>query len=425
MMTKILLVWEMGGGLGHISGLNVLANALVDKQHLVTMVLPEHALVNVYRNPNYHYLTAPKTKQTQLQFSRSPASYTEVLLAAYYHNADELTRLIAAWKKIFTQEDADLIIFDAAPTALLASRGLRAKTINLGTAFFIPPNQYPLPPFTSAKGVTQKTLEKSDALLLRNVNQALSTNQLIPIDKFKPVFNVDLNLITSLPELDPYAAFRSVQKKQNETVNTEKILPNFTYIEQFLTHHNGDKIPLDWSSFLTKKKVYVYLKYDYPQLKKFLTVFISKDIEARVYISGLPAKILTNDHIFDLPLPKGIVISTEPYDLSEELGKADLIICHGGSLINQALLRGVPIMAIPLQQEQFTTAQKCIDHGLGLGLNPHEQQTAKISATLDELLVNSKYKVNAQKLKNTYSSAHIASPLAKALSEIEKLLSIG
>jgi len=423
-MAKILLVWEMGGGLGHISRLNVLAKLLVEKQHIVTIVLPENTLADVYSTSNCHYVMAPNTQHEHIQLSRSPVSYTEILLATYYHNTDELTRLIAAWKKIFIQEDADLIIYDAAPTALLASRELKAKKINLGTAFFIPPNQYPLPAFSTAKVVTQRTLKKSDDLLLHNINQALGANQLTSIEKYKSVFTVDLNLITSLPELDPYATYRPRQQKQCEPENSEKSIRKFKYIEQFLTHYDGDKTPLDWSNFSTKKNIYAYLKYDYPQLKNFLSVFITKSIEARIYISGLPQKKSENDYIFDLSFPKDIIISTAPYELNDELDKADLIICHGGSLINLALLKGVPIMAIPLQQEQFTVTQKCIDHGLGLGLNPHEQQTDKISTTLDELLTNSKYKVNAQKLKNTYSCARMNSPTSKALFEIEELLSI-
>lgn len=407
-MHNIILIWEMGAELGHITRLKELAEKLCQKGHNVTFILNTPSLISAlpphYPTTPFNVIQAPaKWTKKSLKLSRKPANFSEILIANGYHKTQELTDQIQEWQQLLTSLNADLIIFDYAPTAILASRGLLCKKMSLDDPFSKPPNSYPLPIFSMARNVSINNLRISDDKLVNIVNKALCTLHIPPIKFAYDIFHVDRSILLSIEEVDPYA---------NQRENTKYYGP--------ISSNNLSGASLTWSANPKTKKVFAYLKPDYPKLDELLDALSQLNIEAHIYI---PSSTLKGEQgAMNNNKAPNIRISNTPYILDSSLQSADLLICHGGhSTTLNGIINGLPVLLIPLQQEQFITTQRCIDSGLGRGLNPHEGVKTIIPALLD-LIETPHYRENARECQLKYQSFAFKPALDHTLEQAEKLL---
>ncbi|MCJ8139062.1 glycosyltransferase [Falsirhodobacter halotolerans] len=78
------------------------------------------------------------------------------------------------------------------------------------------------------------------------------------------------------------------------------------------------------------------------------------------------------------------------------LDQADLCITHGGlNTVMEALMRGVPLLAIPLAFDQFGVAARVVHHGAGLRLSRHRLGVEKVQAAVERLLRDPTFARNA------------------------------
>ncbi|CAG2164062.1 unnamed protein product [Oppiella nova] len=65
----------------------------------------------------------------------------------------------------------------------------------------------------------------------------------------------------------------------------------------------------------------------------------------------------------------------------------DLVITHGGNgTVNECFYYGVPVLAMPLYGDQYDTAQRVRESGLGLRLNPFHCTDAELLGTVDDMV---------------------------------------
>jgi Glycosyl transferases, related to UDP-glucuronosyltransferase len=372
-MAKIVLVWELGADLGHISRLDALAKRLQQKGHTVTLALSNTAeLHRLYSadSPSYKVVPAPQWPDKPVKLSREPANLSEVLLALGYYKHEALTQRVQAWRQIFSSQTPDLIVFDYAPTALLAARNFCCPKISLDDPFTRPPNLSPLPAYDDS--ISAQNLQLSDDKLIAVVNQVLGAFGLEKIEHVYDIFHTQKSFLLSVAELDPFADWRDPGD----------------YIGPIKTAGAGLR-KLAWKS-ATPTKVFAYLKPSYPAIREFLTALAQSGLETKIFLPGADAEILNRWANY------GLDIATTPFDLAD-LNQADLAICHGGHATSlQAALQGMPLLIIPLQQEQLATARKCIASGLGLGLGAGVTDRDKITSLLQRLLSEPEFRAAAQ-----------------------------
>lgn len=85
--------------------------------------------------------------------------------------------------------------------------------------------------------------------------------------------------------------------------------------------------------------------------------------------------------------------------LNDLLGhpRTRLFISHcGKAVMHEAIYHGVPILALPLFQEDRANAENLVHRGLGLYLNIFKLTPQKLEDMLNELLKNKKYNENAE-----------------------------
>jgi UDP:flavonoid glycosyltransferase YjiC (YdhE family) len=366
-MAKVVLVWEMGADLGHITRLDALARHLCSRGHVVTAIfsdLREIQRIYSHHNPPYQVLQGPSWTDRRLKLTRPPASLTEVLLSVGFYKSEIVAEKLLQWKTLFADLQADIILFDYAPTAQLAARQYSWHKVNLGDPFSTPPIRSPLPLFDFNAKISDANLMISDQRLVDVINQALRKVELDEIQYAHELFSADKTFLLSIPEIDPFAHWRTSEH----------------YVGLLKTQNNGD-VNLNWRD-APGKKVFGYLKPAYPHLKQFLQAVSKLDLQGRFFIPNAPQDLL------DQYQQSNIEIVTTPYDISS-LEQCDLVVCHGGhSTVLHSVLNGVPVLLIPLQQEQLSVTQKAVTCGLGLwlghGVSDVEQIRATIQATVTD-----------------------------------------
>lgn len=137
-MTRWLLAWEMGHGLGHLAGLMA-----VRRQALLHGIEPVIASSNplpesVAVPEGCRFLLAP-TWPVLAQQLTGTSSMTELLFEQGFAAPHALAARVQRWRDLFDVVAPSAVITDHAPTALLTARALGIPAVQLGTGFAIPP----------------------------------------------------------------------------------------------------------------------------------------------------------------------------------------------------------------------------------------------------------------------------------------------
>ena len=135
-MATIFFAWELGGGLGHVTQIVSLANGLRPAGHRVVVALRElPRAAELLDNSGITLLQSPYKPPPGQNSIATPRTFAHVLWNAGFGDPSELRVLTEAWGNLLDFVAPDLIVFDHAPTTLLAARGRRVKRVVLGNGF--------------------------------------------------------------------------------------------------------------------------------------------------------------------------------------------------------------------------------------------------------------------------------------------------
>ena len=211
-MSRILLVWELGGNLGHITRLLALAKALRRRGHNVSFALGNTRLAaEVLTREAFPFVQAPVVRSAAPDLPPEPASYPEILFHFGFADAALLTAAVRAWRELYRELAPELIVFDHAPTALLAARDTGIPRVVFGTGFASPPRVSPMPSIRPWQDIALKRLEASELRALETANVTLRAIDAEPLGVFHELFDVEENILATLPELDHYGPRANVR----------------------------------------------------------------------------------------------------------------------------------------------------------------------------------------------------------------------
>lgn len=401
-MTNVVLVWEMGTDLGHVTRLDALARRLSSRGHQVTCIFSDVREISRIHSkseapPPYRLLEGPNWQERKQKLSRLPASLTEVLLSVGFYKSQIIVEKLTQWQTVFSSLAPDVILYDYAPTALLATRDLPCQKINLGDPFSTPPARSPLPVFDYGVKMSEANLLISDRRLVETANEALRVLGLREIQIAYDIFAADKTFLLSIPELDPFSFVRDSEH----------------YIGRFDAQQESCR-QLNWENS-SRKRIFAYLKPLYPNLSALLQAVSALDVQGRFFIPG------ASQEIFDTYGSSNIEIVTSPYDLSD-LGQCDLVICHAGhSTLLQTVLNGIPSLLIPLQQEQMSITQKAIFSRLAVGISHQLSDAENLRAIMRKLLDDSEFRHRVKACADHYQHIFTKSALDTVTEYVEHL----
>jgi hypothetical protein len=358
-MARIFFAWELGNHFGHLTRLLPLAIALREAGHECRFAVRNlGSAAGVLTPHQFEYFQAPVLTFRSL-LPGTPASYAEKLLSLGYLDPHKLLGGVQAWTNLIASTNADIVVADYAPTAILASYILGVKSIRFGNGFENPP--------TSNAGLSTALFETADFVrgnaserrLAAAVNVVLSAFGIRQIGTFDDIVEGSPLSLATFSELDHYSRGDG----------------------NYVGH-----ISMDVSHFCTKwdeaapMRILAYLRQDMPgkdRLVRYLkrtaadTVIVIPDAIDRRTI-----KLQEDARTFERPIA-----------MSNLVPRADAVVSYGGAgLVAEALLAGVPLFLFPQTTEQKITAERVRALGAGVVIREADVEQEGIERALDEFI---------------------------------------
>ena len=402
----ILFAWELGGGLGHMLPMLPLVEGLARQGHSVYVALRElRRAADVFARAGVRFLQAPFAGSTP-RFPR-PAAYAQLLANVGFGDFAELFAHACAWRNLFKLVDPDLVLFDHAPTALLASRGLPMRRALLGSGFFNVPDTADesgvwavLRP-ELARRIGPRPLLDQQQQVLDRVNKLLGKWRQPPIDRLGQLYSdVDENFLTTLPELDPFAGRRDGPGY-------------FGYWGPSCSAaaRSAPGEPPQWPAG-RGRRVFAYLK-RFEALGDLLAALRDSGCPTLVYLDRPAA----DDLGYESPTLR---FARRRIDAAAAGRECDVAVHNAGhGLTAEMLLAGNPILEIPLNWEQRLNAQAVERLGAGAVASCRDPQAVR--AGLDALLAG-RFDAAAWTFARRYAALDPARQRASMQSSLVRLL---
>ena len=399
-MTRILLAWELGSNLGHLSRLLSLGLRLKERGHEVLVAARDVGLATQVLAPSGIRFVQSPAISARLRDGEPPASFADLLLAQGWASPTVLWGLVQAWGNVLRLFSPSVVVLDYAPTALLTGRILALPCALLGTGFELPPLDSPLPAFPGFAAVAPDAAVSSDARALESANHVLEAYRAPRLTALRDLFVADARWLTTFAELDQYGP-RAEER----------------YVGPIGSLDRGESV--QWPDGFAHR-VLAYLRPGTPGLSEMLRALSAqRDTAVICAAPGVP-----EDSVQSLHRP-GFRFLGKPVNLPPLLPRASLFVSYGpAASVAGTLVRGVPQLIVPAHVEAQMTAIRV--QGMGAGVQLHSGATeAEIGTVLQRMLGDRRYRVRALEFAERYRGFDPAAAADRIVSEIEQLAEHG
>ncbi len=387
-MARILLAWELGRNLGHLSRLRPLACRLKARGHVVlTAARDLGSAANALAPAAIAFVQAPISSPSPIAAPAGGrlASYADLLLHQGWGDAPQLVGLLQAWINLIRMFAPDAIVLDHAPTAALAARSLAIPAAWIGTGFEIPPAATPLPPFP---GMPMEAAAQAEDKALDLANRVLSAMHLRELSALTDLLADTPRWLATYPELDHYGA-----------------RPDERYVGVFDELGYGKTV--EWPG-RGKHRVFAYLRAQTPGYGAILKALSSIDADVVGYAPDIPVSVAAS-----LARP-GLILTNEPVRMDPLCDSMDVCVSYApAGTVATTLLHGIPQLCAPLHREASLTALRVEAMGAGLVLRG-QQTPAAAETTIRNILESG----TCTKQAKTFAERHRDSDKAAAVEAI-------
>lgn len=341
-MSRILLTWELGLNLGHLTRLLPVAQQLKAEGHTVLVATRDIQAASAVLAPaGIPFVQAPHLPQG-MALAHRPNGYADILLSQGWSDRRTLHGLTHAWLNLFRLFNPERLVLDYSPTVSLAARIAKIPTVLMGNGFELPPATDPLPAFPGFSWATPAKAAESEGIAVANANVVLGSFRGQPITALRDLVLGQVRLLATFPELDHYG---------------ERL--DARYVGPLLGDLTAPRI--GWPR-VEGPKIFACLRPDTPQVGLILSALAHMRACVICVATGFAP-----DQLAALKVPHVRHVSG-PVDLPH-LKNADLCITYGaeGTML-RFLLAGVPQLLLPWHVETYMAARKLSSAGLGQSL---------------------------------------------------------
>jgi len=394
---NVLMVWELGAGLGHTIPLAAIGTCLMGNGHHVSYALRNPKTAGVAGiEPGIDVCAAPIMGAFR---PNQNAAYdcADMLLLRGYEMPDHLDGRLDSWLRIFERFAPDTIVTDHAPSARLAANIAGIPTHAIGNGFAIPPLTSPLQPFIQPPNSHATKQQDAERRLNDAINAALCRYGRPEIERAVDLFFGGSTFLITLEELDNY----------NNRQGALYYGPPFRE-----STGASPQWPPQWPA-VASKRVFVYLYPDAPVLPMVLTGLDQLGVSTVVYAGSNGASDFAN------LATRNVVFTEQPFALTKPSTRCDLVICQGGgNTVATSLLQGIPVLIYPRHVEQQMTCRRLKSQGRADTLdNASDQDT--VNQTILRCLNNENLHKCADDFARKYQSfdgKHVAKSIAEQIS---------
>jgi hypothetical protein len=377
-MATFLFTWELGSGLGHMMQMLPMVRELGLRGHRVCCALRDlSSAQSIFGDQPVMLLQAPVKMSARVGHISPPRTLAHILSNVGYRDERELAGLAIAWRTLFEMVRPDVIVFDHSPTAMLASRGLAARRVAIGSGFGIPPDQHPLPNLRPWEPADAAALLRDEQALLDRMNDALALWSQPPLGHVAQIYSdVDDSFLLTFRELDHYPNRPPQVRYRGTWTEPQGAAPIWP----------GGAGP----------RIFGYLK-PFAALPQLLEHLRALAYPTLLFVPGADPRLVQQ---FSAPTLK---FESQRLDLSAVAVQCDLAIVHGthGTVFTM-LMASKPTLQLPLYLEQglFGTAV-C---KMGAGLQPPIQDVQLIGRDLQRMLSSPSFAQAAR----AFAARHLA-----------------
>ena len=142
---RVLIAWEHGRNLGHVSRLLALAEEIRAQGAEAVWALPatqRHARALV-RAAGFEVLPCPALPANAARTDFTPLSFADILLSFGFGDSDALATQVKAWLDVMHAVQPDRVLLDYAPAAQLAAHLVGLPAAQITNGFDAPPADCP------------------------------------------------------------------------------------------------------------------------------------------------------------------------------------------------------------------------------------------------------------------------------------------
>lgn len=396
-MARILFIWELGGGWGHLSRFRPIATELHRRGHEIFLALRDLSRVESTLGAfRFQVFQAPVWMTKMKGWATPPLNYSDILSRAGFFSKEGLGGLVWGWRNLYDLIKPDLLFIDYGPTALLASRGYSIPRVIIGSGFSSPPRLTPMPNMRPWLSIPQERLFQSDRMVMTVANQVLEGLGQEPLSTLSQLFEVEEDFLCTFPELDHY---------QNRG--------KARYWGPIFDLKGGPTPPWPPGG---GKRIFAYLKHEYGDFEKIVQCLSKLPCSILVHTYGLAENFIKKYERSHLKFISHLV------SLSEVREEADLIICHGGNGTTCAtLLGGKPLLLLPAQLEQYLFSLNVVKLGAALLVNP-EEGSPDYSTLIYQLLYQPSFTDRAKEFAAKYRDFNQEKQLASIADRCHEII---
>jgi glycosyltransferase involved in cell wall biosynthesis/UDP:flavonoid glycosyltransferase YjiC (YdhE family) len=392
----VMFCWELGAGLGHLMQMLPLAEDLAKQGYRVFVVLRElERAVEVFGRAGVSYLSAPYVPTRTPRCGRA-VGFAQLLANTEFGEDNELFARASAWRNLIRFVRPDLIVFDHAPTALLAARAFPGVVrAVIGSGFCAPPpapvtvaSDPNAPPWgllrPAAAAADPAPARAVEAEVWERVNWVLANWRLPPLEHLAQLYtDVAETFLVTFPELDHF-------RERTRAAYWGPVLH---------APAGTDGEAPRWPEG-AGKRVFAYLKAT-PSTREVLQALKAAGCPTLAYVDGLGGEARKRIESSTLRLADRRV------DVARASRECHLAVLNGGHAVtSEMLLAGKPVLAVPLAFEQQLTGEVLRRLGAGESAPPRRGEPWDWSGRpkLDALLTDERYTVAARRFGQRYAS---------------------
>lgn len=376
-MVNILFTWERGKNIGHVLPHLQLIRELQARRHRVLFAAQNVTTAEEILKPlGCPVVQAPPAGRRLPPAGRNLplANLPQMFFNVGFHDPVETSARLRSWREIFASFQPDLLVADFSPTALLAAHGSPIKRVAFGLGYLFPPDEDPMPAISFWQDTDTEKARFYQGRLLTAIRQACAPLALPPVARLSVLTQGELNLISSLPELDSH--------------------PRRTTPFQY--HYDPATIPGSVPPVWPRgrgKRLFGYL-HPSPWLYSLLQAIQKRGCPALFYGPALPAEI---KKAFASPQ---IHFTTELLDIKLVREECDLALFDASSgSIGQMLWAGKPMLLLTQDIDQRINGRKAWEAGVALVWPPFATGDGKgVVGCLDRLLTEPEWSSRAMAL---------------------------
>jgi len=394
-MSRILYVWELGTGYGHVGSVLPLAVRLKARGHEVVFALRDLTHAERFLGRRGFALLQAPVWLSEKRGLDLPVSYAEMLANFGFLDRAGLTGMVKAWRQLYALVQPDLLVIDHAPTALLAARGTGTRRVLFGTGFCSPPRTSPIPSLRPWLNMSPERLLESERQVVATMNELSGDLGTKPLEALADLFEADEDFLCTFAELDHFSRMGA------------------HYWGPLFASDEG--IAPEWPAG-SGERIFAYLSPAYHDFEKVVSQLRNLPCRSLIHARGVSEKEILKYQA------RNVVFSAEPVRMTQASRETDLVICHGGHGTTAAsLLAGRPVLVLHRQVEQLLMGQNVVARGLGKTIHPDSKNPSYKQLARD-ILSDSRFAERAREFAAKYADFDLAQQIDRIVTRCEEII---